>query len=103
MSIDNQVLVDKKSFAAQLLHLQEKSGFSQSEIARRSEKKFSQPNFFLWVTAESAPNVLMLPAIAKAVDCEPWELLEDPSEAAVKRWESYNRMLKAKRKKRAED
>ena len=71
--------VNKESFALRLLELQERAGLTQADVIRRAAGAFRQSHYSTWTRAISAPNVLYLPALAIALKCEEWELLEDPS------------------------
>lgn len=71
--------VNKESFALRLLELQERAGLTQADVVRRAEGAFKQSHYSTWARGVSAPNILYLEAIAKALGCEPWELLEDPT------------------------
>jgi transcriptional regulator with XRE-family HTH domain len=70
--------VDAKTFGIRLAELRERAGLSQADVVRRTDK-FRQSHYSTWERGVCAPNAIMLQHIAVALDCEQWELLEDPT------------------------
>lgn len=60
-------------------NMRKNSGMTQKKLA--NELQIAQSTVSMWETGENAPRTMMLPKIAKVLDCTVDELLkEDPGE-----------------------
>lgn len=75
--------LDKVTFGLRLAELRERSGFSQADVVRRASGAFKQSHYSQWENGVMSPNAQFVPAIATALDCEIWELFEEPTAGFV--------------------
>jgi len=102
---ERSLLVDKEAkeaFAARIFELRSKAELSRSELGRRSGGKFGQSHYSTWELGTSAPNSMYIPALAQALGVEIWELFEEPSPAAKRKWRAYIAELEQKKREQAD-